>query len=449
MTSEKTTLDNFMTALWERHPSSYSEKENSIFALFRNSLNFCRKFNLPLELSKEYLVDISVKTPTSIKMYKSLDNLLEITNDGEGKASVMRLSKFLIYTGRFTEIEIKKHVEVFNSLIGNFNYYELTIADPDGWVDVYENGINFTSCMVCNREDRYLDKRLSNHNHPVRAYCHPDNTIRLAYLANKQWQPGVVDFKVTARAIVNYAEDVKGNLSKSYCSTYGDEALQTMLQKAKFEVDCDMFLGQYLIKLPFNDTYIVPYLDGSNTALEEHHNKWVIADGGAHYANSSKGFVKLLKICPTCGYEHEEEETYGPNDEFCGNCVEDYMVYGYIGKYMQDYILIDSEHYEYKYNYYTTDALEAYGLVLIDGEVYLVDETELTSRGYVHNDDCVELDISFNDNNYAHTDDIIYVWDIEGNKLTVHEDMDLTNMILFASKEEYLLNSQIKETENE
>lgn len=449
MISEKTTVNDFIETLWARHSSSYSEKENNIFALFRNSLNFCRKFGLPLELAREYLVNVSVKNPTSIKMYKSLENLLKDTSDGEGKATIMKLSKFLIYTNKFTEVEIKGHVEIFNSLVGNFNYYELTVADPDGWVDVYENGINFSSCMVYNRENKLLHSELFGDNHPIRTYCHPNNSIRLVYLANKQWQSGITDFKVTARAIVNYESDDDNDYHKFYYSVYGDQALRSMLDAAGFERVNNILLGQYLIKQPFNDTYIVPYLDGDYDFLQEHNNNWQISESGNYQANSALGLANIVHFCPTCGSAHEEGNFYGLHDEFCTDCVDEYCVYAYTDKYNQEYIYLNNVYYEYDNDYYTPDALEAHDLILIDNEVYHIDDVQMTSRGYVYEENCIELNIPFENQNYAHMEDIIYVWDIDGNKLTVHEDTNLSSNSLFLTKEEYLVNNQIEDIKNE
>jgi hypothetical protein len=424
-------------------------KAEIIKILYLRSLEFCEKLNLPTSLAKEYLVDFSVKNPTSVKFYKSLDNLLKETSDNEGKAAVMKFGKFLTYTEQFTETSIKSYVEIFNSFLNNYKYYTVPVNHPDGWVEVYENGYGFSSCMVYNRLSRHLHKDHYGEFHPIRTYCHPDNTIELAYLANKEWKPGMKwkpgaeNLIVTARAIIN-------TKSKKFYTVYGDTALKTLLEQRNFTYDDSYLLGQNLIKKQLNGYYIGPYIDGEYDKLNEYEDKWVISENGSHIANSSEGYISKLYICPTCGMELDSKDALtGPHDEHCENCIEYYFVYAYVDAYNKKYIPVNSTYYTYYGNYYTKNSLEEHDLVLIDNEIYVMSETVSTSRGITPEDYVVELDIPFDGYDYAHEDDTIDVWDIGGYSLTVHKDMHLDKNILFASKKEYLAFKKIHGNENE
>jgi ribosomal protein S27AE len=433
MTDKKYSLFDFFSNsdVFEQFNLS-DAKKSAINKLITKSLEFCSKLNLPTTIAQRYLVDFSVTNPTSIKFYKSLENLLLDTSDNEGKATVMKFGKFLTYTEQFTETSIKSYVEIFNSFLNNYKYYTVPVNHPDGWVDIYENGSGFTSCMLYDRKDWYLHKDHYGEFHPVKAYCHPDNTIELAYLANKEWKPGIKDFIVAARAIINTE-------SKKFYEVYGDTALKMLLKQKGFTYSDDYLLGQSLVKKQRNGYYIGPCLDGKYHKLNEHEDRWIISENGDYAAYNLDGIIHKLRRCPTCGATvYNGEDLIGPDSECCDKCIDDYFVHVYVDKYIMEYIPFNSLYYEYHSEYYTKEALRYCDLILIDGEVYPLSGVVETTRGLAPEDDVIELDIPFNGIGYAYKDDIIYVWDVDGNKLTAHENITLGDNTLFATKEEYL-----------
>lgn len=230
-------------------------------------------------------------------------------------------------------------------------------TDPDGWVWVYEHPHGFSSCMQWDHPSRYMDSRLAPDTpyHPVRAYCHPENNLALAYLgADYKENP---DGKVYARAIVNTAR-------KTWVRVYGDGRIEHQLKKAGYTYDSsDTLKGQKLqrIELPWGG-YAMPYLDGGATQVDIYSTYFKVVYDGKYDAQNSEGMIDsdAGKTCPCCGgrFSEDEDFTYVEcrGESICDGCLNDDYTYAY-GRRYQDYFPseecvrceTDGEYYLYDY----------------------------------------------------------------------------------------------------
>jgi hypothetical protein len=386
-------------------------------------------FNCDLTREKFLFLHTSKDDPSMVAYAPSLEYLAKdrFIRSKPGKF----LSKF--FGNVLTSEQIKKAAEAheFSAKLakgeGPVQFVENT--DPDGWEQVYEHGVGFSSCMVYDHpSERYLDKLLHGENHPVRAYAHKDNTLRLAYLGTRD--------HVVARCIVVEPNGPDGD-DKRYVRTYGDDRLKTILEKLGYRHNRGMY-GQTLTARfhpEYRDHVILPYLDSSEcVSFNERTMTLTIGEGGIE--SCSAGYSSIngedSATCDYCEeYVDEDELTYIGREErhVCQCCLDDHYVYAYTSTlrargaaqwvraddctevdgdwYLDDYeVLAVNDIYECEY----------------DGRYYPEDELRQTSRGLVHEDYCTELDRPDSEGNeYAHDEDTIEVT-YQGEVITIHED---------------------------
>lgn len=330
------------------------------------------------------------------------------------------LTKF--FSDKIPEKDIRNIAQVYDSAYGDTKLHFVENTDPDGWVWVYEHGYNFTSCMVYDRSDRYLDEQLCDDYHPVRAYAHPKNKLRLAYIGDPVGTP---KGKVYGRAIV--VEDGE----KRYVRVYGDDRMRPMLESAGYEPYGSME-GQLLqaIAHPCEDTFILPYLD-SGEGVYERSDGLVICDSeDAEFGFSSTGVAERLEsrhTCECCGEGFREDPLWAGihgDDPICGDCSGDYH---YVtGRRGQMYYVPEDQVTVVDGTEYDSDYLEDNNICECEecGELHHEDEMESIDGLLVCLDCCVSLDRpSPNGDDYAVSSDT----EDTADGLTIHKDHAVTS----------------------
>ncbi len=133
-----------------------------------------------------HYVHQSTQDPNQIAYYPTIRHLIE------GREVRTRPGRYLQqhFADVLSEKDIRNeaNAQAFYAAPVQLNFVDND--DPDGWEWVYEHGHGFTSCMVYNRDSRYLSGGLCGENHPVRIYARPGNGLRLAWLGNGYKQEG-------------------------------------------------------------------------------------------------------------------------------------------------------------------------------------------------------------------------------------------------------------------
>ncbi len=234
------------------------------------------------------------------------------------------LQKFL--GDKLSEDDIRKAAEEFSRVVDSENSKNtvrwIEDDDPDGWEWAYEHGHGFSSCMVYDREDRYLNVACHGPNHPVRIYAYPGNGLRLAYLGDPPKTPGG---RVYARTIVN---------GDGYVRIYGDSRLAGLLQDMGISDGAGLG-GVHVTKRMLDGCqYIVPYLDRGEGFVDcgDHlrivgHDAEIPGDRSNGLAEADSG--RNLVTCEHCGAEVDEDETHYSGYEetgYCTNCEDGFVV---------------------------------------------------------------------------------------------------------------------------
>lgn len=288
--------------------------------------------------------------------------------------------------------------------------------DPDGWVEVYNKGPN--SCMKGEDATRIYASGVSN--------------LRLAYLTD-------FDGDIVARCIVRDSDDPK---VKGYVRVYPDpngepegRRLKDLLEEAGYGNHTNL-KGCLLSFIEDGSGIVCPYLDYGNgngdmsQVVERyvHEGKTYLRAGYGHIgASSTGGYTEGSdqSACACCGEMTNDEdlrEVRGGH-YVCSGCldssyVEAYVRYGHT-EYIHedDAVLCESNGALYHVDY--TGNHDIYQCEYTDN-YYHVDDLEMTSRGYVFVEECVELDVPDDDDNE---------WAVKSDTVTledgrvVHEDM--------------------------
>ena len=194
------------------------------------------------------------------------------------------------------------------------------------WHDAYQAGPD--SCMTGFKFDRS----------PVCVYATgahglPDNNLRLCI--NYTGELFGDDFKVLSRAIVNIK-------TMQYVRAYGENA-NAIMRSLGYEEDGDATNGCILRKIPhpvYEGAYLMPYLDGSQDAVDDLDDYWVIVSRGDYEATDADGYIYTkYRECPRCGESCNRDELVevAGGALVCECCVgEDYCIpYDRYGLYLQ------------------------------------------------------------------------------------------------------------------
>jgi hypothetical protein len=283
--------------------------------------------------------------------------------------------------------------------------------DPVGWMKVYSNGPG--SCMTGEPA--------------VQIYAHPESVLRLAYL---EFSDGI-----KARAIVR--ED-----RKEYVRIYpssGDPNYTRMRQLlAEAGYTHGNLNGCKLAKVRTGNTYFMPYIDcgiDGTQQVTDRGEHFVVTHRGKYDATNTSGLLETGVECPCCGTDgHDEDDmTYIESEEqsVCPNCLDDEYVRaigrnGYADYYHRDssdviYCESDEEYYVERWAG-DHDVIQCE----VSGSYYKLDDMCSTSRGYVHGDDCVSLDVPDSEgNDYAYKRDAVKTTDGR----TIHKDDAVTVLV--------------------
>lgn len=220
-------------------------------------------------------------------------------------------------------------------------------------------------------------------------------------------------------------------------SVGSEHALQTALQAAGFNHGRDLG-GIHLIYEEEADggaAVVCPYIDGHSQYVQVTHvgKRQVLLIGTCGYEARSTGGVIETTTCDDCGEPTHQDDLHYIEDEdisVCERCLNSNFVYA-IHRRDSRYVRSEDAYYcESNEEYYTEDGLEYHGIILIDagrhrGEYHEADEAVLTSRGWVHTDDAVELNEEDSDGNtWAFDDDVIDTTDGR----TIHKDNAITTV---------------------
>jgi hypothetical protein len=336
------------------------------------------------------------------------------------------------YLSRFfgdvlSEAEIKEWAEKYAAMFAAADLNFVESNDPDGWVRVYADGPQ--SCMQGENS--------------VRIYAHDKSVLRLAYMTRGS--------EIINRAIVR--EDTT---PKEYIRVYPscDGIEHTLLKEALTAHGYVQggLKGVLLDAIPHDGgDWVCPYLDsgaGSNSATEldpvyiDGNDYLRVVRSGRYDGQVQGGYVgETGIICHDCDErEDEDDAVYVEYGEYhiCQHCYDYHYVTAMGRRYetimREDEAILCKSDNTYYHPEYAADH-DVYECE-INNEYYKLDDLVNTSRGLVHTDDVVELDVADTDgNDYAYFGDTVTTHDgrtIHKDNATLrtvwfHEDDDIEN----------------------
>jgi hypothetical protein len=257
------------------------------------------------------------------------------------------------------------------------------------------------------------------HIHPAAIYATPDITV--AYLEDH-------DGKIVARAVCN--------ATKRYVARcYGDARMLVPALEALGWTQESGALEDCRIKKIENgnvsrDSYIMAYVDagtgsgggslGYKDAGDDEY--WILCESHkqgntyAGYENNGVTRDEPQCTCEMCDEEIDEDGAYhieSAGQTVCESCRDDRFVYA-MGRRHEDWYDND-DCIEVDGSYYVTEYVHHHniGCCEISGDYYSMDDLVSTSRGLVHHDQAVELDVDDDDgNNHV----------CESDAVTTHDD---------------------------
>lgn len=354
-----------------------------------------------------HAIHVSKTNPNLIAYADSIDRLIA------ERYTTVKPGRYLLkfFGGNLTEDQIRDWAEKHNASLKPAELKFMEHDNPDGWEEVYRDGPE--SCMSGNK--------------CVRVYCHAKSVLRLAYLEHAD--------AIVARCIVR--EDKKQYI-RVYPGTSGTEdqrwhtALKTALEDAGY-VHGNL-LGVQLDAVQSdegNDAYVMPYLDRGDLSdvpgVVWYGDRFIVVRDGVA-ADSTSGYLEMGGYdCEECGDRVDEDETTyidGEDIHVCECCLNNRFVYAYVGRRQQEFIRSD-EAIEVAGEYYHPDCLSDHAIYEceVSGDYFHMDDLASTSRGWVHINNCVELDEEDSDGNtHAVKEDTAETTDGR----TIHEDDAVT-----------------------
>ena len=360
----------------------------------------------------------AVDNPANVAYAESFDKMKldRYTSTKAGRY----LTKFFGGTdGVLTETQIKYWAERQAARACPAELKFIAGDDKDGWVRVYKDGPQ--SCM--HGEDC------------VQVYAHEKSVLRLAYLTQGD--------EIMGRCIVR--ED-KMEFIRCYPNGTSTEntrwqvAMQEAVEKAGYTHG--NFHGVHLDKVQYEgggryeEKYMMPYLDNGSgrrcdTCVEDAGSTLVVGSDGVE-AQQQHGYVDFENqaTCDECSDRmHEDEGYYVDSEEItvCEHCYENNFISA-LGRRGHDVMIRTDNAVEVDGNYYDPNYLADNDIYAceVDGEYYPLNQLCSTSRGYVHEDACVSLDLEDSDGNtFAHSDDTSTTHDGR----VIHEDDAVTETV--------------------
>lgn len=341
---------------------------------------------------------IATMQPTNIAFVESAEKFAQdrYTSTKPGRY----LTRF--FGDRLSENEIRDWAEkcAARALPAELHFAESN--DPDEWVRVYENGPE--SCMQGMKA--------------VKVYAHPKSVLRLAYLTRGD--------DIVARCIVR--EDAK-EFIRCYPNTDSTEnqrwhtRIRTELGKLGYEHGT--LSGVLLDAIEDGGgEYVMPYLDtgsgghgGANCVNLVHLNGRdyfrVGSDGTP--ANSTGGTICMEERaeCSHCGEMFPADElTYVESigEDVCESCLDADFVLARDRGRAQEYVPVaDAILCRSNDTYYTSAGAQYHDIYQCEdsGDYYSVDDLTCTSRGWLHLNVAVELDVKDGEgHSFAHPSDV-------------------------------------------
>jgi hypothetical protein len=268
--------------------------------------------------------------------------------------------------------------------------------DPDGWVQVYNDGPH--SCMKGEEA--------------VAVYASGVSNLRLAYLED-------VSGDIVARCIVRDSDDEN---IKGYIRVYPDpngDALGRRLLDLITEAGYGNWTNTKGCLLAYKTTgygeMICPYIDygnsGSQYVDKVAHNgtMYLLVGEGEIEADRTDGLVAEeednTRACDCCNeYFDEDDLIYVESDDrrVCESCRDEQYVIAYGWRSYPEWLDKDNCSYcETDGNWYHDDYLDNHNVALCERQelYYKLDDLIMTSRGWVHGENCVELAVPDSDGN--------------------------------------------------
>lgn len=200
--------------------------------------------------------------------------------------------------------------------INNFNArhasegFELNFARTADEIEhVYENGPS--SCMVMERNDRYISSAVSEH--PVRMYATPD--IGIAYIKNRKGS-------IQQRVVCNMVDE-------TFTTIYGQGPLQSILESRGFHYGSIEGCRLRKVFCRAGQEYLMPYLDDSMGVREHDDNYWIATCEYDYECQQTSGYLNDNRsTCEDCGDRHHQDAltSTGIYDDryVCDGCLQEY-----------------------------------------------------------------------------------------------------------------------------
>jgi hypothetical protein len=358
-----------------------------------------------------HLLHMSEQNPLIVAYTQSIDKLLA------NRQTPVKPGRYLtqFFSDVLTETQIKHWAEKVVAATVPCELDYIGSNDREGWIKVYavpmESGD--MSCMTGKTS--------------VGVYAHDKSVLRLAYIT----QGG----EIRGRAIVR--EDSKEYV-RCYPNTSGVDGqkfhtiMTEMVEAAGYTHGS--LMGVRLAKLQYEgdmDKFVMPYLDageGRSPCLEDDGEYLLVTKNGYVEGQTQAGYITFESetTCDNCGDDaHEDDLTYveAREERVCEHCLEHHYVQAW-GRRSQMWVREgDTDVIECQSNneWYLEDYANNHDVYLCEdtGEYWHLDDLVSTSRGYIHTDNAVDLDVEdCEGNNHAHKDDVVTTHDGR----VIHED---------------------------
>lgn len=327
------------------------------------------------------------------------------------------LSQF--FSGVLSPDKIKLYAESWNTDAKKYVLKFVENDDPDGWVNVYENGPY--SCMK--GEDC------------VRVYAYPGNGLRLAYMVD-------LDERIVGRAILRDDEEYKGYVRIYPAKNNSDDialnmAMRELLAGAGYgsQINLDGVKVHRIWHDRGAHSIVMPYIDAGSGGSQscsrpDHDDNYVTLGEDVIQCCSQEGYVGgRVSSCGECGCDIYDEEdmhtTYdGEGETVCGDCLEENYVLGFIYRRTQGYIHREDAIYCDDTGEYYRDSstvLEWHGIGQCEhcGDYFQFENMFETDRGWMCDDHAVEIH-EFGGFSYAFKGDTVELSD--GSRCHVDDD---------------------------
>ena len=320
--------------------------------------------------------------------------------------TVMKPGRYLsrFFADKLGEGDIKLWAERYAALFAPAEVQFVSGSDKHGWQRIYHVGPQ--SCMKGNEA--------------VQVYAHAKSVLRLAYVKDGD--------KVVSRCIVR--DDVKEYI-RVYPSSDGPErtALREALEAMGYTHGT--LRGVLLDAVPYeerSDSWMCPYLDSGNGSCSGTHVEVVYVDGKDYLKVGSDGMDGQTQDgyvtesdrvdCYHCGDRINDDDIVyieSCDRHVCNSCCEEHYKYAYGRSGDRDwYDEDDCIRCESNSKWYLERYAGDNGVYQceMNGEWYTEDDLVMTSRGYVHGEEVVELAVEDSDGNS---------WAVESDTVTTHD----------------------------